>query len=583
MWRIVQRLALVLLVACVGASTVWAAAFRITLSDGTEIVGVIRSFEDGIYRVMTSGGEQAIDASEVQGLVPVVIDLQPSPQPTTSDAALLPTPEFTILTGDSKIIVGRLVAFEDGVYEIETRSGRVRVPIAQVSKIDIAWIQSPQPGASVVTLTPGALRLSGANAMAEGLAPVLVEAFAASGGAKDMVWSRGQSTTLRSFSATAKGDGKFSVNLRNRNSADAPDALLRDEADIAMMSRRMLPEEAQKIAAGGFGSPLSIEQEHVVAPGGVVVLVHPSNPVKMIWIDQLAQIFAGQIRDWSEVGGPRRRIQVFLPADGSGILESFQSRVFGGQKAIATAKRVASSQELSEILASDPAAIGIADYSHIGNARALAITDECGASYEPSQAALRSEDYPLSTRHYLYTAQQVKPLPREFIAYALSSAGQRSLSDKGFANFLPMLAPRDASAFNVALPPAKTPAEQRAVAEVPRLLEAASRLSVVFRFDESDQALDARGERDVKRLADYLRAEKGPRRRLVLVGFSDPTGPFDSNVKVSEKRARLVAQRLKQEGITADRVTGLGPLLPIVCGASAEALGKNRRVEAWLY
>ena len=55
----------------------------------------------------------------------------------------------------------------------------------------------------------------------------------------------------------------------------------------------------------------SADSEHVIAIDGLAILVHPANPVDQLSIETLAQIFAGEITNWSAVGGPDRAIQVY--------------------------------------------------------------------------------------------------------------------------------------------------------------------------------------------------------------------------------------------------------------------------------
>lgn len=574
-----------LLLAIAANPSAEAASFRITLTDGTEVVGIVQSFEDGIYRVVTPAGEKAIEADSVRGME--VMDTgQPAADASGAAKEALPLAEFTILTGDQQMVVGRLVSFEDGVYRISTKSGQIAVPVDKVEKIEIAWLQTPeadQPARSAASLSPGNLRIAGSNAMAEALAPALLEGFVEAGGGRDSRWSRGTAAALRLLSASTDR-GKFSAEMRIRNSAEAVDALVRGEADIAMMSRQITAEEAQRVAAANLGTAISPAQEHVVAPGGAVVLIHPSNPVKALRLDQIADIFSGRVRSWSDIGGVPRRIQLYVPNEGAGVLSVFRQRVLGNNPLLATAKSVASSVEMAEIIAADPAAIGLVEFSHVGNAAALSIVDECQTVHSPSSFSLLTEDYPLSTRLYFYTPAQASPLARSFLDYALSGTGQQKIAERGLVSLLPNVDPQGS-----ARPPAtprqgeRSPAEQRIAADLAKLAEAASRVSVVFQFGFAAAVLDSRGEKDIDRLATFLKNQQGERRRVALVGFTDGTGPLENNVKLSERRAKLVAQKLGQQGITPDLVVGFGTLLPIACGASANAAAKNRRVEAWLY
>lgn len=578
--RAILGLSVAFLAACGSGPAAQADSFRFTMNDGAVVSGGLRAIEGDSYVVATEAGDQKIKADAVRGMERAAAGTGAS-----SPTGLVPTAEFTILTGDTRLLVGRLVSFEDGVYQLRTRSGVETVGVAQVDRIEVAWILAPalsESAPKAATLGAGTLLLSGSNEMAEGLATPLVEAFVAEAGGKDPVWARGTRATLRSFTAAARDGGQFTAEVRLRTSAQAVDALIRSEAEVAMMSRRMTPEEALRVNAAGLGDPLSPAQEHVVAPGGVVVLVHPANPIKALTLVQLADIFSGKVRSWAELGGPSRRIQVYVPEAGSGMLDVFQSRVLGAVPLMSTARPIASSTEMAEIMAGDASAIGLAEFSHIGNAAALAVIDECGITHTPSVFGISTGEYPLSTKLYFYMPVEVNPAARDFVAFALSEAGQRRLNERGIASLMPAVGVKNAVATPSSTPANAAPAEAQLQADLVQLAQSATRLSVVFRFGVAAAALDPAGKGDLDRLAEFLKSSKG-QRRLALVGFSDSVGSPEANVTLSEKRARLIAEQLKGKGVEADLVVGFGPALPVACGTSPDAASRNRRVEAWLY
>lgn len=80
---------------------------------------------------------------------------------------------------------------------------------------------------------------------------------------------------------------------------------------------------------------------------------------------------------------------------------------------------------------------------------------------------------------------------------------------------------------------------------------------------------------------DARRRAKGPAPRLVVTGHADAGGDPAAAQRLSLRRARLVAARLKAAGIAPDRITVAGagvadPLLPAPAGQAEPA---NDRVE----
>jgi len=83
-------------------------------------------------------------------------------------------------------------------------------------------------------------------------------------------------------------------------------ALISGTADIANSSRDIKAEEVEQAKAAGV-DPV----EHVVAYDGIAVIVHPSNPIEAISMEQLSDIFSGQAGEWSALGvGELGAIQV---------------------------------------------------------------------------------------------------------------------------------------------------------------------------------------------------------------------------------------------------------------------------------
>ena len=319
-------------------------------------------------------------------------------------------PEYQLLIGESRSVVGSMRSFEDGIYEIETRFGPVRVPVADVTRIDVTWmsalgetgVANPDGGS---VLTQGQLRFAGSNVMGESLVPALLEAYVARGRALSTLWVSGTTAHERSFVALAPDRKKFVASINRRGTASAWEALIDGSADIGMMSRQMSSEESQRFAAARPGKPPIQVEEHVVALGGVVVLVHPSNPIKLLRLDQIADIFSGRVRNWSEFGGVPRRIRVIAPPEGSGILEVFRARVLHGRAIDPLIARTSSNTEISVLVGSDPTAIGLSEFAYVRNATAIAITDECGLTHTPSEFSIQTEEYP-SVRPELLSIRQ---------------------------------------------------------------------------------------------------------------------------------------------------------------------------------
>jgi len=75
--------------------------------------------------------------------------------------------------------------------------------------------------------------------------------------------------------------------------------------------------------------------------------------------------------------------------------------------------------------------------------------------------------------------------------------------------------------------------------------------------------------------------DKNPEIEVEIRGYTDNTGSYEGNVKLSQRRADAVKQYLISEGIDTSRVNtkGYGPADPIAPNDTREGRAKNRRIE----
>ena len=92
------------------------------------------------------------------------------------------------------------------------------------------------------------------------------------------------------------------------------ESVLSGSAKVANVSRNLTDEEkAEGIV------------ENIVAIDGIGVVVNPSNEVDDLTKEQLADIYTGEIKNWSEVGGSDEPIVVIGREAPSGTREAFES------------------------------------------------------------------------------------------------------------------------------------------------------------------------------------------------------------------------------------------------------------------
>jgi glucose/mannose transport system substrate-binding protein len=152
----------------------------------------------------------------------------------------------------------------------------------------------------------------------------------------------------------------------------------------------------------------------------VVVLVNKSNPLDFITKQQLADVFAGKISDWSQIGGSPGPIYLYAPDDNSGTFDTFKSIVLSARTLSSRTSRYEDMNKLSDAVAADTNGIGIAGRSFVRNTKVLAIAEQGRKPLLPDTFSVATGDYPLSRRLYLYTPSEPQnKWTRKFVEFAL--------------------------------------------------------------------------------------------------------------------------------------------------------------------
>lgn len=117
--------------------------------------------------------------------------------------------------------------------------------------------------------------------------------------------------------------------------------------DLAMMSRDLNFEE--------FNLDL---RSSLIGIEGVAIVTHPSMSIKSISLEQLDGIFEGTITQWSQLGGPNKKINVYSRNEGSSTRAFVEDVVMLGAKFSRDAKVFDSAANLTDAVAEDPFGIG---------------------------------------------------------------------------------------------------------------------------------------------------------------------------------------------------------------------------------
>ena len=494
--------------------------------------------------------------------------------------------DITLTSPDGAVeISGTLLGFDGEFYRVETRFGELT--------IDGSGVLCDGPGCPNLSEYVAELALSGSSSMAEVLLPALIEGFALRKGLQTARsnLAGGDFEYLLRYPDGLKPAGRFSFRISTTDEGFAD--LLANEADVVMAQREIRPGERKRAYEAGLGDMTDVRRSRVLALDAMVPVVAPDNTVRTISLPQLADVIAGRISNWADLGGPDAPISVYLPETGSGLSQAVEDRLlapvsleFGPE-----IRRYDRGSALSRAIVTDPFALGIVSYAGVGTARALTLTGPCSYRLSASRRSIKTEDYPLTSPMFLYLpARRLPQLAREFLAYARSPAAQIVIRRAGFVDQAPeqirtnAQGDRLANAIQGAGPELKLEELQRLVATMKPM----ARLTTSFRFEAGSTRPDAQSRANIRQLARALEVGTYDARRLLFVGFSDGEGAAGGNRRIAMKRAQTVRDAVlaAAETVDLDRVEigveAFGEALPMACDDSAWGRQVNRRVEVWV-
>jgi outer membrane protein OmpA-like peptidoglycan-associated protein len=132
------------------------------------------------------------------------------------------------------------------------------------------------------------------------------------------------------------------------------------------------------------------------------------------------------------------------------------------------------------------------------------------------------------------------------------------------------------------VPESKAPAGEAAVG-TPEPAHVTLRISSEMLFDKDSSALKPYGDQKLREIAQVMNEDKDS--NAVVKGYASSEGADDYNLRLSENRAKVVANTLVGYGVDPGRVTalGMGESHPIGDNATESGRAQNRRVEIEIF
>ena len=135
--------------------------------------------------------------------------------------------------------------------------------------------------------------------------------------------------------------------------------------DIGLSSRALKADET-----GVTGTTVALD--------GIAIIVNKSSKVEDLTVDQLKQMFTGEITNWSEVGGDDGEIVLIGREAGSGTRDGFES-IVDVKDSCKYAQELTATGAVISAVEANPLAIGYASLSAVGDTVAMVTVEgvEC--------------------------------------------------------------------------------------------------------------------------------------------------------------------------------------------------------------
>lgn len=213
-------------------------------------------------------------------------------------------------------------------------------------------------------------------------------------------------------------------------------ALINGTVDIANASRQIKTEELEAARSAGYNP-----QEFVIARDAVAIIVHPSNPVDHLTLQQLAMIYKGEITNWSELGGEDQEIVRLSRETNSGTHAYFLEAVVrmgnDADKSIFSANTLLlpSSEGIIAEVKDNPNAIGYDSLGYITDeVKLVAVSslENPNAFILPSLETISNNTYLISRNLYMYTLDVPTGAVKVYMDWIFSANAQQIVSELGF-------------------------------------------------------------------------------------------------------------------------------------------------------
>lgn len=209
---------------------------------------------------------------------------------------------------------------------------------------------------------------------------------------------------------------RLSLAVQGGGSTAGIQAAISGAAQIGLVSREPTAGERDRM------SYLSVARD------GIALVVHPSNVVNDLTLNEVRDLYSGRAATWHRGGSSDPAVTLITREEGSGTRAAFETLVMRGARIAAGALVQDSTGAVRQMVASDPAAIGYLSVGLVdGSVKALRLNGVAATEQNIEQAV-----YPL-TRPFLFALRgQPDAETQRFIDWVRGPEGAAITRRAGF-------------------------------------------------------------------------------------------------------------------------------------------------------
>lgn len=187
-------------------------------------------------------------------------------------------------------------------------------------------------------------------------------------------------------------------------------------ADLGLASRDLKDDEKDGLT------------QTTIAIDGIAIIVNPANSVADLSMDQIAQIYTGQITNWSDVGGDDAEIVCIGREAGSGTRDGFET-ITDTKDACKLSQELTSTGDVIQTVANNPNAIGYASMADLNDSVKTLTVD----GVAPTEDTVLDGSYKIQRNFNVITndSATLSPQAQAFFDYITSADAADLISKAG--------------------------------------------------------------------------------------------------------------------------------------------------------